>query len=58
MKRKGNKQQATRQDKELRAIAQHDKKWNMKHEQLVEFKRNNGHCMVPFKHQQDKSLGQ
>jgi hypothetical protein len=29
----------------------------MKYEQLVEFKRTNGHCMVPLKYEQDKSLG-
>jgi hypothetical protein len=32
--------------------------WNMKYEQLVEFKRTNGHCMVPCKYKQDKSLWQ
>jgi hypothetical protein len=31
--------------------------WNMQYEQLVEFKRKNGHCMVPKSYEQDKSLG-
>jgi uncharacterized protein YbgA (DUF1722 family) len=34
-----------------------DKKWNIHCEQLVEFKRKNGHCMVPSTYKQDKSLG-
>jgi hypothetical protein len=39
-------------------MTEHDEKWNMQFEQLVEFKRNCGHCMVPCKHEQDnKSLG-
>jgi hypothetical protein len=29
----------------------------MKYEKLLEYKRENGHCMVPFRHEQDKSLG-
>jgi hypothetical protein len=33
-----------------------EKKWNMRYEQLVEFKRKKGHCMVPQKYEQDKSL--
>jgi hypothetical protein len=33
------------------------KKWNVQYEQLVEFKRTNGHCMVPYTYEQDKSLG-
>jgi hypothetical protein len=35
----------------------YDKLWNTKYEQLVEFKRKNGHCRVPRKYQEDKSLG-
>jgi uncharacterized protein YbgA (DUF1722 family) len=35
-----------------------DKKWNMKYQQLVEFKRTNGHYLVPQKYEQDKSLGE
>jgi hypothetical protein len=31
--------------------------WNVKYERLVEFKRENGHCMVPSRYKQDKSLG-
>jgi hypothetical protein len=38
-------------------MMEYDKKWNMKYEKLVEFKRTNGHCMVPCKYEQDKSLG-
>jgi uncharacterized protein YbgA (DUF1722 family) len=36
----------------------YDKKWNVKYEQLVEFNRTNGHCLVPHKYEQDKSLGE
>jgi hypothetical protein len=35
-----------------------DKLWHQQYEKLVEFKRRNGHCTVPFKYQEDKSLGQ
>jgi hypothetical protein len=35
----------------------HDKKWNMNYEKLVKFKRTNGHCMVPYRYEQAKSLG-
>jgi hypothetical protein len=38
-------------------MAKYDKKWNRQYEQLVEYKRTNGHCMVPNKYEQDKSLG-
>ena len=31
--------------------------WNMKYAKLLEFKRKNGHCLVPKGYQQDKSLG-
>jgi hypothetical protein len=34
-----------------------DKLWLQQYEKLVEFKRKNGHCMVPSKYEQDKSLG-
>jgi hypothetical protein len=37
---------------------EHDKKWNFQCEKLVELKRKTGCCMVPTKHEQDKSLGQ
>jgi hypothetical protein len=36
----------------------YDKKWNMNYEKLVKFKRTNGHCMVPRRYEQDKSLGE
>jgi hypothetical protein len=39
-------------------MTERDQKWNMKYEKLVEYKRTNGHCMVPFKYQQDKALGE
>jgi hypothetical protein len=35
-----------------------EKKWNRQYEQLVEYKRKKGHCMVPCKYEQNKSLGQ
>jgi hypothetical protein len=35
----------------------HDKLWHQQYELLVEFKRKNGHCMVPKCYKQDKSLG-
>jgi hypothetical protein len=38
-------------------MTERDKQWNMRCEQLVEFKRTNGHCLVPFDHEQDKPLG-
>jgi hypothetical protein len=34
-----------------------DKKQNKQHEKLLKLKQEKGHCMVPFKHKQDKSLG-
>jgi hypothetical protein len=34
-----------------------DNIWNQQHEKLVEFKRQNGHCVVPRRYEQDKSLG-
>jgi uncharacterized protein YbgA (DUF1722 family) len=34
-----------------------DKKWEQQFEKLVEFKRKNGHCLVPQEHGQDDSLG-
>jgi N-dimethylarginine dimethylaminohydrolase len=41
----------------LRAMTERDKKWNKQYEKLVEFKQNNGHCVVPQKCKEDKSLG-
>jgi hypothetical protein len=38
-------------------MTKQDKKWNMHYEQLVKFKHNNGHCMVPTKYKEDTSLG-
>jgi NhaP-type Na+/H+ and K+/H+ antiporter len=35
----------------------YDEKWNMQHEQLVEFEQITGHCVVPQKHEQDEVLG-
>jgi hypothetical protein len=40
----------------LAMTGQHEQ-WNMKYEQLVEFKRKKGHCMVPRSYEQNKSLG-
>jgi hypothetical protein len=37
--------------------AYNDKLWHQQCEKLVEFKRTNGHCVVPNKYEQDKSLG-
>jgi hypothetical protein len=34
-----------------------NKLWHQLHEKLVEFKRKNGHCVVPSIYKQDKSLG-
>ena len=38
-------------------LTKYDNQWNMTYETLVEFKRKNGHCLVPFRYEQDKSLG-
>jgi hypothetical protein len=35
----------------------HDKIWHQQYEKLVEFKRNNGHCLVPQGYQKDVSFG-
>jgi hypothetical protein len=34
-----------------------DKRWHQQHEKLLEYKRINGNCMVPYKYEQDRSLG-
>jgi hypothetical protein len=34
------------------------KLWHQEHEKLVEFKQNNGHCMVPRRCKQDEALGE
>jgi uncharacterized protein YbgA (DUF1722 family) len=39
-------------------MTEHDKKWYMHYEQLVDFKRKYGHCMVPQKSKEDRSLGE
>jgi hypothetical protein len=39
-------------------MTERDKLWHQQYEQLVEFQRTNGHCLVPIKkYEQDKSLG-
>ena len=40
-----------------KVLTKHDKKWHLRYNKLVEFKRNNGHCIVPTEFEQDKSLG-
>jgi hypothetical protein len=35
----------------------YDKLWHQYYEKLVEFKRKNGNCLVPFAYEQDASLG-
>ena len=37
--------------------ARMSKKWDDQHEKLVEFKRKNGHCIVPRPHEDDKAFG-
>jgi hypothetical protein len=39
-------------------VSGEDKKWHQQYEQLVEFKRNNGHCRVLRRYQENKSLGE
>jgi hypothetical protein len=34
-----------------------ESKWNQQYEKICEFKRKHGHCLVPSKYEQDKSLG-
>jgi DNA-directed RNA polymerase subunit N (RpoN/RPB10) len=36
----------------------YDKQWRQQYERLVEFQQKNGHCIVPCRYEQDKSLGQ
>jgi hypothetical protein len=38
-------------------MTKHDRKWNRQYEQLVEYKRKKGHCMVPSRYEHDKTLG-
>ena len=35
-----------------------NKKWHQQHEKLVEFQRNNGHCVAPLRCKEEKALGQ
>jgi hypothetical protein len=42
--------------KQLQTMTKYDMLWNMKYEQLVEFKREKGYCTVPRRYEQDKSL--
>jgi hypothetical protein len=39
------------------AVNRHIKQWRLQYEKLVEFKRKNGHCIVPYSYLQDNSLG-
>jgi hypothetical protein len=38
-------------------VSGEDKKWDQQYEKLVQFKRKREHCIVPNRHEQDKSLG-
>jgi hypothetical protein len=38
-------------------MTEYDKKWNRQYKQLVEFKRTNGHCVVPQRNKEHRSLG-
>ena len=38
-------------------LTKYDKQWTLQYEKLVEFKRQNGHCIVLIEYEQDKSLG-
>jgi hypothetical protein len=38
-------------------MTEHDRFWHQQYKKLVEFKRMNGHCRVPHRFEQDKSLG-
>ena len=42
----------------MEADKKRNKKWNLQYEKLVEFQQQNGHCIVPQRHEQDKPLGQ
>ena len=33
------------------------RKWSLQYQKMVDFKRKNGHCLVPAEYAQDKSLG-
>jgi uncharacterized protein YbgA (DUF1722 family) len=53
------KQNETKRNETKRAMTElvEDKNWNNHYEKLVEFKRNNGNCLVPRGYQEDMSLG-
>jgi hypothetical protein len=34
-----------------------DKEWHQQYDKLLEFERKNGNCVMPRKHEEDKSLG-
>jgi hypothetical protein len=38
-------------------LNQNDKLWNQHYEKLVEYRRKKGHCKVPKRYKDDKSLG-
>jgi hypothetical protein len=38
-------------------MAELEKKWKMQYDKLLEFKRKNGHCLVPRRYKQDTAFG-
>jgi uncharacterized protein YbgA (DUF1722 family) len=44
-------------DRAHRALKPDGKLWHQQYEKLLEYKRKNGHCKVPTKYKDDKSLG-
>ena len=44
-------------DDGTRKLNRLDKLWHQQYENLVDFKRKTGHCLVPRRHEQEKSLG-
>jgi hypothetical protein len=48
---------AWKPDRAHRAHKPDGKLWHQQYEKLVEYKRKNGHCKVPTKYKDDKSLG-
>ena len=46
-----------RNEKTQEAMNRAMKKWNLQYEKLVEFRQKIGHCIVPFRYEDDKSLG-
>jgi hypothetical protein len=43
--------------KTLGSVELRRSKWSQQREKIVEFKRQRGHCLVPFQCKQDVSLG-